>query len=426
MKFVLIPDSFKGTLSSEQICEIAKEKVEKHFPGAETACVPVADGGEGSVDAFITALGGSKVTVKVKNPYFEDMDSYYGLINEGKTAVIEMASCAGLPLVEDRKDPRKTTTYGVGQLILAAAESGVEKIIVGLGGSSTNDGGCGAAAAVGVKFYDRDGKEFVPTGGTTADICKIDLSGKAEILNKVEIVTMCDIDNPMYGPTGASHIFGPQKGADEAMVLELDEGIKNLSRAITEAIGKDISEVPGTGAAGAMGAGMIAFFGSRLQMGIQTVLDTVKFDEMISDADYIITGEGKLDSQSLRGKVVIGIAERAKKQDKNVIAVVGGADDAEIDKAYEMGVTAVFPINRLPQDFSISRHHRITVQNDPIDHIISLPHRHALLHRCSHSLCNLRPHPDFFIFSQQDTECFLICTPIFDPNLHLRLNTVFH
>ena len=372
MKFVLIPDSFKGTLSSEQICEIAKEKVEKHFPGAETACVPVADGGEGSVDAFITALGGSKVTVKVKNPYFEDTDSYYGLINEGKTAVIEMASCAGLPLVEDRKDPRKTTTYGVGQLILAAAESGVEKIIVGLGGSSTNDGGCGAAAAVGVKFYDKDGKEFVPTGGTTADICKIDLSGKAEILNKVEIVTMCDIDNPMYGPTGASHIFGPQKGADEAMVLELDEGIKNLSRAITEAIGKDISEVPGTGAAGAMGAGMIAFFGSRLQMGIQTVLDTVKFDEMISDADYIITGEGKLDSQSLRGKVVIGIAERAKKQNKNVIAVVGGADDAEIDKAYEMGVTAVFPINRLPQDFSISRHHSKENLAYTVDNVLRL------------------------------------------------------
>ena len=239
-----------------------------------------------------------------------------------------MASCAGLPLVEDRKDPRKTTTYGVGQLILAAAESGVEKIIVGLGGSSTNDGGCGAAAAVGVKFYDRDGKEFVPTGGTTADICKIDLSGKAEILNKVEIVTMCDIDNPMYGPTGASHIFGPQKGADEAMVLELDEGIKNLS--------------------------------------------TVKFDEMISDADYIITGEGKLDSQSLRGKVVIGIAERAKKQDKNVIAVVGGADDAEIDKAYEMGVTAVFPINRLPQDFSISRHHSKENLAYTVDNVLRL------------------------------------------------------
>ena len=168
---------------------------------------------------------------------------------------------------------------------------------------------------------------------------------------------MCDIDNPMYGPSGAAHIFGPQKGADENMVLALDEGIKNLSRVITETTGKDISQVPGSGAAGAMGAGMIAFFGSRLQMGIQTVLDTVKFDEMIADADYIITGEGKLDSQSLRGKVVIGIAERAKKQGRRVIAIVGGAEDKEIGSAYEMGVTAVFPINRLPQDFSVSRHH---------------------------------------------------------------------
>lgn len=372
MKFILIPDSFKGTLSSEQICEIAKEKVEKHFPDAETACVPVADGGEGSVDAFLTALGGSKVSVTVKNPYFEDMESYYGVIHEGKTAVIEMASCAGLPLVEDRKNPKLTTTYGVGQLILAAAESGVEKIIVGLGGSSTNDGGCGAAAAVGIKFYDKDGREFVPTGGTTADIAKIDVSGRAKVLDQVEIVTMCDIDNPMYGPTGASYIFGPQKGADEAMVEELDAGIKNLSRVIAEATGEDISQVPGTGAAGAMGAGMIAFFGSRLQMGIQTVLDTVNFDEMIKDADYIITGEGKLDSQSLRGKVVIGIAERAKKQNKNVIAVVGGADDSEIDKAYEMGVTAVFPINRLPQDFSISRHHSKENLGYTVDNILRL------------------------------------------------------
>ena len=268
-----------------------------------------------------------------------------------------MAAAAGLPMVEDRKNPKKTTTYGVGQLILAAAESGVKKIIVGLGGSCTNDGGCGAAAAVGVKFYDKNGESFIPTGGTVIDIQRIDLSQKAAILNQVEIITMCDIDNPMYGPTGAAHVFAPQKGADEAMVLELDEGIKNLSRVILDASGQDISQIPGTGAAGAMGAGMIAFFGSRLQMGIQTVLDTVKFDEMIADADYIFTGEGKLDSQSLRGKVVIGIAERAKKQNKKVIAVVGGANDSEIARAYEMGVTSVFPINRLPQDFSVSRHH---------------------------------------------------------------------
>ena len=372
MKFVLIPDSFKGTLSSSQICEILKTGVEKHFPGSETVSIPVADGGEGSVDAFIAAVGGTKEHVTVKNPYFEDMESYYGLIDEGQTAVIEMAACAGLPLVENRKDPRKTTTYGVGQLIVAAAEKGVKKIIVGLGGSCTNDGGCGAAAAAGIRFYDEAGEEFVPTGGTTEKIRRIDLSGYNPVLRSVEIVTMCDIDNPMYGPTGAAYIFGPQKGADAKMVLELDEGIANLSQVIAQTIGKDISQIPGTGAAGAMGAGMIAFFGSRLQMGIQTVLDTVKFDQLIEDADYIFTGEGKLDSQSLRGKVVIGIAQRAKTQKKPMIAVVGGAEDSQIEQAYEMGVTAVFPINRLPEDFSVSRHHSEENLAYTVDNILRL------------------------------------------------------
>ena len=183
---------------------------------------------------------------------------------------------------------------------------------------------------------------------------------------------MCDIDNPMYGPTGASHIFGPQKGADENMVLELDQGIMNLSQVITETIGKDISQIPGTGAAGAMGAGMIAFFGSRLQMGIQTVLDTVKFDQLIADADYIFTGEGKLDSQSLRGKVVIGIAQRARTQNKPVIAVVGGAEDSQIGRAYEMGVSAVFPINRLPEDFSVSRYRSEDNLAYTVDNILRL------------------------------------------------------
>ncbi|WMJ89471.1 glycerate kinase family protein [Anaerocolumna sp. MB42-C2] len=371
-KFILIPDSFKGTLSSVQICDIMKEKIDIHFPQSDVMCIPVADGGEGSVDAFITAIGGEKVYETVKNPYFEDMKSYYGLIDGGQTAVVEMASCSGLPLVEDRKNPKLTTTYGAGELILAAAKSGVKKIIVGLGGSSTNDGGCGAAAAVGVKFYDKDGKAFVPTGGTLIDIAKIDLAGKDEALKKVEIVTMCDIDNPMFGKTGASYIFGPQKGADPQMIEELDQGIKNLSKVIADTTGKDISEIPGTGAAGAMGAGMIAFFDSRLQMGIQTVLDTVRLDDIISDADYILTGEGKLDSQSLRGKVVIGIAGRAKKQNKNVIAIVGGADDAEIDEAYEMGVTAVFPINRLPQDFSISKNYSKENLSYTVDNILRL------------------------------------------------------
>ena len=372
MKFVLIPDSFKGTLSSVQICKITAEKIREHFPDSEITEIPVADGGEGSVDAFLSALGGEKVNVKVKNPYFEDMDSYFGLLDEGKTAVVEMASCAGLPLVEKRKNPKLTTTYGVGQLMVEAAKRGVKKIIVGLGGSATNDGGCGAAAAAGVKFYNKEGKEFIPTGGTVIDIERIDLSGMNEDFKNIEMIAMCDIDNPMYGPCGASYVFAPQKGADAECVEDLDEGMKNLSRFITRTIGKDIVEMPGTGAAGAMGAGMVAFFNAKLQMGIQTVLDTVKFDEKIADADYIFTGEGKLDSQSLRGKVVMGIAKRAQQQEKKVIAVVGGADDKNIEEAYQMGVTAVFPINRLPQDFSVSRQYSAENLSYTVDNILRL------------------------------------------------------
>lgn len=372
MKFVLIPDSFKGTLSSVQICKIIAEKIREHFSDSEILEIPVADGGEGSVEAFLLAAGGEKVKARVKNPYFEDMDSYFGLLDDGKTAVVEMASCAGLPLVENRKNPRLTTTYGVGQLMLAAAKRGVKKIIVGLGGSATNDGGCGAAAAAGAKFYNKEGQEFIPTGGTVKDIERIDLSGMDKVFENVEMITMCDIDNPMYGPFGASYVFAPQKGADAECVEELDEGMKNLSRVITETIGKDISQMPGTGAAGAMGAGMVAFFDAKLQMGIETVLDTVQFDQEIADADYIFTGEGKLDAQSLRGKVVMGIAKRAQRQEKKVIAVVGGADDKNIQDAYQRGVTAVFSINRLPQDFSVSRKYSVENLSYTVDNILRL------------------------------------------------------
>ncbi len=370
-KIVLIPDSFKGTLSSKQICEIIEKRINVHFPSCQVVSIPVADGGEGSVDAFLTALGGEKIIVTTKNPYMEDMESFYGLIDNGSTAVIEMAASAGLPLVENRRNPLKTTTYGVGQLILDAANRGVKKIIVGLGGSSTNDGGCGAAAAVGVKFYNAKNQEFIPTGGNTHEIAKIDISSKASILNDIEIITMCDIDNPMYGPTGASHVFGPQKGADVNMVLFLDEGIKHLAATIKRDLNKDLSEVPGTGAAGAMGAGMMAFFDSKLQMGIETVLDTVNFTDVIKDTDMVFTGEGKIDYQSLRGKVVIGVAKRAKEQNVPVTVIVGGAD-YDIDEAYTKGVTSIFSINRLPEAFETSRGKSIENMNFAVDNILRL------------------------------------------------------
>jgi glycerate kinase len=368
-KAVLIPDSFKGTLSSIEICTIISDKIYKHFPHCHVVSIPVADGGEGSVDCFLSALGGEKIVETVSSPYFEDMESFYGLIDN--TAVIEMAACAGLPLVEDRKNPSLTTTYGVGQLIMAAAKKRCKKIIVGLGGSSTNDGGCGAAAAVGVKFYDKKGNEFIPIGKTLIDIDRIDLSHKAKELDNIEIITMCDIDNPMYGPTGAAYIFGPQKGADEKMILELDKGLKNLCDVIERETGKDLKDYPGSGAAGAMGAGMIAFFNSVLQMGIETVLDTVKFDEIIEDADMIFTGEGRIDSQSLRGKVVIGVGKRAKNKNIPVTVIAGGAAN-NIDDAYDMGVTSIFTINRLPEDFEISRHKSKENLEATIDNILRL------------------------------------------------------
>ena len=355
MKFVLIPDSFKGTLSSSQICSILKEEIAKFFPKAEVVAIPVADGGEGTVAAFLEAVGGTPVPVTVKGPFFEDISCSYGILADGTTAVIEMASCAGLPMVEGRKNPLKTTTYGVGEQILDAARRGIKKIIVGLGGSCTNDAACGLAAALGTRFYDKKGQSFVPTGGTLSSIERIDYSTRSPLLEGIEIQAMCDITNPMYGPTGAAYVFGPQKGADAAMVQELDAGLRHLGALLDRDTGHPVSTANGAGAAGAMGAGMLAFLGSKLLPGIQVVLDIVHFDSLISDADYIFTGEGLLDGQSLCGKVVSGIAGRSKLQDKPVIAIVGGVKDKEIQDAYNQGVTSVFTINRLPQDLSVSQ-----------------------------------------------------------------------
>lgn len=355
MKLVLIPDSFKGTLSSSRICCIIQEEIARIFPHAEVVSIPVADGGEGTVTAFLEAMGGTLETAVVKNPFFEDMECNYALLEGDRTAVIEMASCAGLPLAGGRLNPLITTTYGVGQLILAASQQGAKKIIVGLGGSCTNDAACGMASALGIRFYDKAGNDFIPTGGTLSAVERIDYSTKSPLLEGLEILAMCDITNPMYGPAGAAYVFGPQKGADAAMVQELDAGLKHLGALLDDCTGLSVSTASGAGAAGAMGAGMLAFLGAKLQSGIQIVLDTVGFDSIIQDADIIFTGEGLLDGQSLCGKVISGVAARAKNQGKPVVAIVGGVKDTEIQEAYSKGLHAVFTINRLPQDLSVSR-----------------------------------------------------------------------
>ncbi len=344
-KIVLIPDSFKGTMSSVEVCDILTATISK-FSDAQVISVPVADGGEGSVDAFLAALEGEKRYVTVNNPYFEEMQGFYGVIHNGKTAVIEMAACAGLPLVEDRKNPCKTTTFGVGQLMLHAVENGCNNIIIGLGGSCTNDAGAGCAAAVGVRFTDKSGKEFVPVGETLKDIAEIDVSGIAKGIKDAQITIMCDIDNPLYGENGAAHIFGPQKGADEEMVIFLDSNLKSFAETVKRELNIDVSALPGGGAAGGMGAGLNALLGGKLYMGIETVLDTVGFDELIVDADLVISGEGRIDGQSARGKVVAGIAKRTSAQNVPTIAIVGDVGVGS-EQLYSMGLTAIFSINRV-------------------------------------------------------------------------------
>ncbi|MCQ4894686.1 MULTISPECIES: glycerate kinase [Anaerotruncus] len=353
-KVILMPDSFKGTMSSSEICGIMEKAVRAYYPDAEVVPIPVADGGEGSVDAFLAAVGGERVTVPVRGPYMEEMEGYYGLLDGGSTAVIEMAACAGLPLVGENRHAEKTTTYGVGQLMAHAAGRGCKKMIVGLGGSATNDFGAGAAAALGVRFLDEAGEEFVPVGENLARVAKIDMSGLLPALRGIEVITMCDIDNPLCGKNGAAHIFGPQKGADPAMVEYLDGQLSAIARTVGRELGRDVADLPGAGAAGGMGGGMVAFLGSRLQMGIETVLDTVGFDRLVSDADLVLSGEGKIDTQSLRGKVVIGVARRCKKHGVPLVALVGDIGD-NIENAYEEGVSAVFSTNRVAVDFSVAR-----------------------------------------------------------------------
>ena len=352
-KVILIPDSFKGTLSSSQICEIMRAELLRAFPSAKVLSVPVADGGEGSVDCFLSACGGEKVFIDCKGPYMEDIRAYYGVLPDG-TAVVETASAAGLPMVEGRANPLKTTTYGVGQLLLHAVKAGAKRIVLGLGGSCTNDFGCGAACACGARFFDSEKNAFIPTGETLCRVAGMDLTGLDPAFSGVEIVAMCDVDNPPYGAQGAARVFAPQKGADGRAVEILDEGVRSVCAVIKKSLGLDLDGLQGGGAAGAFGAGATAFFGAKLQAGIDTVLQTVGFDGMLENADCVFTSEGKLDAQSLRGKVVVGVAKACKRAGVPVVAVVGGAD-ADLQGAYEAGVTAVFPINRLPQDLSVSK-----------------------------------------------------------------------
>ena len=342
-KVIVISDSFKGTISSNEICSIAAETIPRYFPGCEVVTIPAADGGEGTVECFVRALDAEPVSIQVSGAYGEKIEAQYARM--GDAAIIEMAAAAVLPSVGERKDPSATTTFGVGEIILHAVESGCKRILLGLGGSATNDCGCGCASTLGVRFFDSSNISFVPVGRSLKDIAHIDVSAARELLNGVELTLMCDVENPLYGDKGAAYVFAPQKGADKDMVKRLDDGLRHFAEVVRLDLGIDVSELPGGGAAGGMGAGSSALLGGQLQSGIESILNIIDFDVQLQNADLVISGEGRIDSQSLDGKLISGVSRRTKAAGVPLIALVGCIDESA-EAAYSKGVTAMFTIGR--------------------------------------------------------------------------------
>lgn len=345
-RVVIVPDSFKGTLSATEVCSIVGTELKKRYPDLEVTELPVADGGEGTVEALLTAMGGEKIYCTVKSPLGRDISACYGILPDG-TAVIEMAQASGITLEEKNKALR-ASSYGTGQLILDAINRGIKSILIGIGGSATTDGGIGAIAALGGRFLDSNEKEVPLCGKGLSLIEKIDISGLDKRLGECNITVLCDVVNPLYGEKGAAYVFSPQKGAAENEVLILDEGLRRLAKVSSTVLGKDYSLCEGAGAAGGLGFGLMAFLGARLTKGIEYVLDKTDFSEKIKDADLIITGEGKLDRQSLMGKVPFYVAEKSK--GKRVLALVG-VSEVTPDEAKEKGIAEITETNPLHLPF---------------------------------------------------------------------------
>ena len=344
MKVVIAPDSYKGCLSALEVAKAMERGVLSVFPSAEVRKIPIADGGEGTVAALVTATNGQLRQTEVTDPLGNKIIAHWGVLGDGRTAVIEMAAASGLPLVpKEKRDPRFTTTFGTGELIQAALAEGLPKIIIGIGGSATNDGGTGMARALGVRFLNAAGQEVAAGGGSLAEICQIDTTGLDLRLKNTEIVVACDVDNPLCGTRGASAVFGPQKGATPEMVQQLDAGLAKYASCARQATGRDVAEKAGAGAAGGLGAGLMFFTPAQLKPGVEIVLDAVGFSDIVRDADFVITGEGRTDFQTAFGKAPVGVAKVAKTHGVPVFCISGGLGDGA-DDVLAQGIDAVMSI----------------------------------------------------------------------------------
>lgn len=339
MKIVIAPDSFKGSLSAFEVAKSIQKGILNVDESIETVIVPMADGGEGTVQSLIDASGGEIVELMVHDPLFRKIKSFYGIMGDGKTAVIEMAAASGLPLLTPaERNPLKTTTYGTGELIKDALNRGCQKFIIGLGGSATNDGGCGMAQALGAKFLDENENEVGFGGGELHKIKIIDITGMDPRLKDAGFLAACDVDNPLCGENGASAVFAPQKGASREDVLTLDSGLKHFAEIVKFHLCADIKNVPGAGAAGGLGAGAMIFLKARLERGIEIIARETRLAEKIEGAGLVITGEGKIDSQTAFGKTPFGVAQIAKEKKIRVIAIAGSLGEGYqtlLDKGFD-------------------------------------------------------------------------------------------
>lgn len=354
MKILIAPDSFKESLSAEEVAESIEQGILKCMPDAECTKIPMADGGEGTVCAILKATGGRKIPVNVKDPLMRDIETFWGLLPDRQTGIIEMASASGLELLKPvERNPMVTTTYGTGQLINAALNEGCKKIVIGIGGSATNDGGAGMAEALGAKLLDKNGYGIHPGGGELCNLKSIDLSDFNNKTQNCEFIIATDVDNQLCGQKGASYIYGPQKGASPEMVEQLDKNLLHYGKILEQVFGKQIISVAGAGAAGGLGAGLIAYCHAEIKNGFDIISKIVNLEDAIRTADLIITGEGKLDKQTKFGKVPFGVAQLAKKYSKPVIGMAGtlGKDHQEL---YNFGFQSIFSIVDRPQSLEIS------------------------------------------------------------------------
>ena len=344
MKIVIAPDSFKECLTAAQVAQAIETGLKQVLPDAVYVKVPVADGGEGTLQSLVDATGGKLIETMVTGPMGEPVPACFGLLGDGETAVIEMARASGIELVPaDQRNPRISTTAGTGELILIARDYGIKRMIVGIGGSATNDGGAGMMQALGVRLLDRDGNDLPYGGAALAQLVSIDARRMDKRLQSVEFIAACDVDNPLTGANGASAVFGPQKGASPEMVQQLDQALQHYARIIERDLAVGVEHQPGAGAAGGMGAALLAFLRAELQPGIDIVMEAVDLAGHMSGADLVITGEGRIDSQTAQGKTPVGVARIAKQFGLPVIALAGSVGSG-VEAVYKGGIDALFPI----------------------------------------------------------------------------------